>query len=315
MLSRIIRNSFALTVWLAVLAACFCFNVLIALSNYLGCRVSFELLGYERLRLGSDDLAGRFFGAFFSEATICHLFALTLTIATAFGSFLIFHLAFGIYDLIRDRAAYIRNGDAESASVALQLIVRDLILMAAIAAPVVFAVRWDVWLFRYRSFAGALGIEDPAIATHTIKSWEPQFQEYGDYFAWFMVKVGSWGYFAITAIGAIGIEFASKKTGDCWAKLSNAYGDWWNARSGAPEIAGGNNGTTSGGNSFAPSQNPGNSSTSTAEEELHTVLSDRGMDPVTPSYAAAHPELYWIDPDSGEIWDADYRRRGLDDNE
>lgn len=225
MFNRITRNITGLIAWMIVVIGCIVLNGIVVLSNYLGCKASFELLSYEMRPLHTDELLGGFFGSFFSEATMAHLFAMTVTLTVAFGLILLFHLMFSVYELCYDRRAYIAAGDEESAKIALRLIVRDLILIAIFAIPVFYAAKWDIGLFRYRSVAGALGIEAPQLATSTVKSWELQLEEQGHLFAWSLARFGAWGYIAVTAIACLGMEFSSVKTGEKWSQLCNACGE------------------------------------------------------------------------------------------
>src|SRR5919204_5273424 len=77
-------------------------------------------------------------------------------------------------------------------------------------------------LFRYRSVAEALGIDDPATAPTAIEDWRLQRQKYGDLFAWSIARAGTWGYFGITAVAAIGLEVIFHKTSESWVQLCNA---------------------------------------------------------------------------------------------
>ena len=207
MVNRIIRNLIGLIAWIMGVSASLALNAIVVVSNYLGCKASFELLGFEMRALGTDELLGGILGALMGDATIAHLFALGVALTVAFGLFMLFRLFFSIHKLSYDRRAYIVSGDQESARVALQLIVRDAVLMVIFAIPLIYAMNWDISLFRYRCVAGALGIEDPSAAANTLKIWELQLEEHGSLFAWSLARFGAWGYLAVTAIACLCLEF------------------------------------------------------------------------------------------------------------
>jgi hypothetical protein len=192
------------------------------LANYLACKGSFELLGFEMRPLGTDELVGGFFGAFFHKATLAHFYALVLAVTGAMGFFLVFKLAFRIADLLEDRRAYLNASDQQSARAVVRLILRDLIMLLIFVAPLAVIMYWDVQLFRFRSIAGALAIEDPTVAPQML-GWERQLQENGDLFAWSLAHLGAWGYVAVTAIACLSLEFTSHKTVEYWTRLEGNF--------------------------------------------------------------------------------------------
>ena len=223
MVNRIIRNLLGLIAWIVGVIASFFLNAIVVVSNYLGCKASFELLGFEMRALGTDELLGGILGALLGDATIAHLFALGVALTVALGLFMLFRLFFSIYKLYCDRHAYIVSGDEESAKVALLLIVRDAALIVIFAIPLIYAMNWDIGLFRYRCVAGALGVEDPSAAANTLKIWELQLEEHGSLFAWSLARFGAWGYLAVTAIACLCLEFCLVRVSESWVKLCGAF--------------------------------------------------------------------------------------------
>ena len=65
MISRLMRNSAGLLVWLMADGILIALNLIVILANYLACKTSFELLGFEMRPLATDELVGGFFDAFF----------------------------------------------------------------------------------------------------------------------------------------------------------------------------------------------------------------------------------------------------------
>jgi hypothetical protein len=73
-------------------------------------------------------------------------------------------------------------------------------------------------LFRLRSVAGALALEDPAVAAQ-LANWEQQVQENSLMWAWTLTKSGAWSYLAMTAVGCLGLEYTLMKFSHAWARL------------------------------------------------------------------------------------------------
>jgi len=334
MVNRIIRNSFGFMAWVVAIVTCVIINIMIALANYLGCRSAFELLNYGLQPLGLDGILGGFFQVFLSEATICNLFALSLNLSEIVGFFLLFHLTFDIYQLFYDRQGYLADEDEkrgmENAKAALHLIIRDAILLTILAVPMIYAIRWDIWLFRFRSVASALGIEDPELAAGTMKAWELQLQEKGELFALFMARVGGWGYVAVTALACMGVELSAKKAGESWTKLTSAIGEWYaglsqqnenGSNAPNPNTAGGDDDNR---NLVPPAIDPRDPPPDVVpgqdnrdipgvdplpEEELQPVMGNKSGERVTLAHAIGHPDRYWVDMETREIWDADFRKQ------
>lgn len=334
MFNRIIRNSIVFTAWVILAIGCMLINGTIALANYLGCRGTFELLNYEISPLGGDGLLGMLFQVFLREATICNLFALSLNLAEIVGFFFLFHLALHTYDLYGDRGNFLkerarsknRNEDEdadkyeENARLATQQIILDAILLALLILPMVWVIRWDLWLFKYRSLAALLGIDDPALAARTIKAI--QLQGSGDLLAVFLARIGAWGYIAITAISCLGVEISFRRSGESWARLTNAIGDWYKGlgrgqqNGNTPDMPNPNPADGDGNqerDTTPSATNPPETSSDTepetgGEEEPQPVMGGGPGEKVTLSHAIGHPERYWVDIENREIWDADYRK-------
>ncbi len=401
MINRIIRNLVSLIAWIVGVIASFFLNAIIVLSNYLGCKASFELLGFEMRALGTDELLGDILGALMGDATIAHLFALGVALTVAFGLFMLFRLCFSIYKSYCDRHAYIVSGDEESAKIALLLMVRDAALMVIFAIPLIYAMNWDVSLFRYRCVAGALGIEDPSAAANTLKIWELQLEEHGSLFAWNLARFGAWGYLAVTAIACLCLEFCLVRVSESWAKLCSAFEELTygsgaeeqffhgydergmpvydpntsvasdtNDRSIAdqsgvssedlpedtyrenirrpaasmePMVAASPDRNTSTGEVLfdsaqadgsmatqsgltreemsnpAPRENDEQTTDSTAtprvDEETREVIGGEQGESVSMADALADPQRYWVDPETRQVWDTDFRRQLLGDSE
>lgn len=222
-LNTVSRNAVAMFFWLAVMSTAIVIGGAVIFSNYVACASSFELLGYEMKPLEADVLVGPLAGALFGDATLAHLYAAAIALTIALGLFLVFHLAFQVFQLMQDRRAYIEQGDDSSARIALRLVVRDLILIGAFLLPLALAFVWDIELFRFRSVAGAMNLSDPGTAPTAIANWDLQLDEHSRLFAWIIAKNGAWGYLAVTVLACLALEFTFTKVGDAWSRLLSGF--------------------------------------------------------------------------------------------
>jgi hypothetical protein len=140
MLRHVVRNLVCLIGWLLADIGMIIANALLVLANYQACKVSFDLLGFDQKPLGMDELLGAFFIAFFSKATLAHIYALLVAVVVASGLFLVFHLAFGIYNCLSDRKVYLSRDDEQSAGAMVRLAIRYPITPVALAIPLAAAV-------------------------------------------------------------------------------------------------------------------------------------------------------------------------------
>lgn len=221
MIGRLIRNLVGFLICVVADVGLVVLTVALVIANYLACKSSFELLGFERQPLGTDELVGGFFGAFFHQATLVHFYALVLAVTMAVGLFLVFKLAFRLAALWEDRRAYLHAGDHPSAHAATRAILRDLIMLGIFLLPLAAAISWDVQLFRFRALTGALGIEDPTVASQ-MPGWHQQLQAHGAQFAWSLAGWGAWGYVAVTAMACLSLEYTVHKTQDYWTRLEDS---------------------------------------------------------------------------------------------
>ena len=255
MLGSLFRNLVGLSVWLAALVFFVAVNLGLVVANYLGTLIAFELQGYESKPLYLDELFGPFFDAVAPDATLAHLYAAAVAVVVALGIFLLLKLANHIYRLADDRRFYARQLEEDEARpdgnpglssearaeleenkrAATRLIVRDAVLSLVFLAATVVAVRWDLGLFRFRSVAGAEGLEDPALATR-LENWELQMQNHGDLFAWVLTGAGAWGYLAVTVIACLALEYGTIRVGDYWARFANSLQQAFSPPEPAPHL-------------------------------------------------------------------------------
>ena len=196
-------------------------TILMVITNYMACTVSFELLGFDRAPLYRDRLLGPVFQGIAGKATLTDLFSLMVSVVIAAGMYLFFHLTFQVCKCFEDRRAYQLEGDTLSALVITHRMWWYLGVLSAVFLALVLAIRWDIHLFLFRVVAGALSLEDPGLALK-LANWETQIQEKSDLWFIVMARIGAWGYISITAIACLCLEYSRHKLGECWAQLANS---------------------------------------------------------------------------------------------
>jgi hypothetical protein len=222
-ISGFIRNFVGLFLCLIAVGGSSLLNVILVLSNYLACKVSFDLLGFDQRPLGSYELVGDLLGVFFGEATLADFYALVVAVTVAGGFFLVFLLLFDLIHLLGDRRVYLNLGDHDSSRVVTGRIIHDLFLLAVMTIPLAVAIRWDLRLFEYRWVTGALGFDDPTIAPGQVETLDEQLLKYGHLFAWSIARLGAWGYVAITVLAELGLKVALYRTSQYWQRLMQPF--------------------------------------------------------------------------------------------
>lgn len=227
MLSQLGRNLVRIILWFIVLGAVIGLTVGVTFANYQAFLTSFELLGYEMKPLGGDLFLGRMFGAFFPDATLAHFYATTVAGGMVVLLFVVSHLLLQIHHLYDDRRSYLRSGDRESAEILAQSMVRQAIYLVVLIIPLAYAINWDLELFRFRSIAAMLGIDDPAIAPRAVLTAAALRQKYPDLAATDLALTsGAYGYMGVTAMLCIGMEIIFGKLAEAWTQLT-AKADRW----------------------------------------------------------------------------------------
>lgn len=212
MIERTIRNTMAFASWLMASFGLLLLNAVVLLANYLACKVSFELAGFENQPLDRDRLIGRFAGAIFGQATLADFYAMVVAAAVALGAFLLFKLLFALPHHLEQRQLYRHAGDLTSARIVSTWLWFDAAVIVLLSAGVAAAMLWDIDLFRYRSLSNAFSIDDPAVATGSIPEWGRAMEQYGDLFSVHLAKIGPAGYLAVTLISCLALEYALHKT-------------------------------------------------------------------------------------------------------
>jgi len=193
------------------------------LEHYMSTRGALELAGFEKQELWRDPLLGPILGPFIPNATLPEAMALSLAVLEAVIFFLIFHALFESLWLIRHRRIHsVRGNTTEVAEAEYRMLVIGVTMVFA-SILLVPAIRWDMELFRFRSLAGAMGIEQAVDAAH-IKALEAKDSVANSLFSHKLAWIGAWGYMAVMAIGSLALERCFNKLNEHFTLLMSPLG-------------------------------------------------------------------------------------------
>jgi hypothetical protein len=289
------------TMWHAVMAGTVAFNLVVLVANYAACVQSFELLNSEKKPLADYELFGPLFATFAPEATVADLLAACFEVGVVIGIWWLTHHLFLTIQQLEDRAEYKARGDNESITIINRRVGFNLLRCSVLIVPLYLVVRTVLNLFHYRMLAQAHGVEDGAVAVQQIRTLPLELQDHGHLAAWELIKNGGWGFLAVAAIAAIAFEMAAHHASESRARLA--------AMLRAPEAQQpANVPPTEPPVEPVPPVEPAHPTNepSTPKEQPNEVIGGRGR--VTTREALAHPDRYWVDPETGAIWDAEYHR-------
>lgn len=344
---QFLRSFGRLCGWIIITGGALTVNVALIYANYASLKKAFELSNFESRPLGTDELLGWLFGAFVPTATVADAYALTMAMTIATGQFFVCKCAFELSTLWADRRVYLREGDQRSADHLLWLIYTELATMFVLLALLAPAIYWDVELFVFRTLCGVLNIVDPTNPEDAAKIANlPQTIELsGNVTGLALAHIGAWGYIALTTVMVLCLEAALRRTANMWKLLEVAVfgslqpADFVGAAVDqgtvpvspqsvpeplvvAPATMNGHGPGTAVQEPHPPLQaeseplpaaSPHTSSllvkesVASAQELRFPVVGGNGEE-VTMSDALAHPERYWIDPDTRQIWDLRFRQ-------
>jgi len=329
-LEAFIRRTISLILGFGLQGVIIVVKFIVVAANYLACLLGFQLLNYETWPLPDDKLLGWLFAAFAPEADLCHLYALGLVLTQALGFLFLFHFAFRLLGLWRDRRWYLDHNDPQSARQAMSQFWLNLFFLAIVAIPLAYIIYWDIYLFRYRGVVSGLFADDPEGAIRTLPNWEILQEENAHLFAMFLTRIGADGYIGATVLICLLFEVALGKTKDNWAS-------WWalfqsdEQVPGQPAYANGyQEEPASGGAAEQPGQSgpaliaqvpsqpgPQGREPATAEAtqgrpapvaepeapDLRPVIGGQPGETVSLATALQQKERYYVDPVSHEIWE------------
>lgn len=220
MFSQSIRNLLSLVLWAALAAGIAFVGVATVFGNFMAVVSALELQGYEKKLAADDELLGSLLGAITPDATLAHFTAFSLSVGLGLLLFIACHVLFHLYSSFEDRRLYVRSGDMESAAALARDMRIHLLFFAILLIPIVWAVKWDIELFQYRSMAGVLDIDLPAKATGSIFYWNALPDALQPLAAvQIALNSGAFGYVGITAGTAFLFEIVLYKLGMKWAQL------------------------------------------------------------------------------------------------
>jgi hypothetical protein len=198
-------------------------HVLVFFANYAALKSAFELIGFEPRLLGDDSFLGPLFTSIgLGDATVSDVYAGGLALLIGVTSIVCFNYFFDAVRLFFDSRAYRASEDEKErakAPLALRKLTRRLIYFAVLLAPLVFAIRWDLTLFKVRLEGNVKNTQSP----DEILSWSPdavsRLGEYGD---WLLGRNGV-GYVAATILACLLLEVVFEKMSENFDNLCYAF--------------------------------------------------------------------------------------------
>lgn len=207
MISAFIRNVVRCGWWLLITAIAIAAAAWGFLEHYLNAANALELLGTETKPLKADSLLGAVLGVFLPDATLPQAMALTIALTEALALFMIANQLQDVLGMVRHYRASRRHDKAEEAEEAVWRLIEESLGMAVLGGLLVYGILWDIEIFRYRSMAGAKGLDDAAKAAAAL-------------------PIAAWGYLAFTAAGCVLLELFIRRLDNAFARLMRPIDQW-----------------------------------------------------------------------------------------
>lgn len=227
MITKTVRNLVWLGGWLLVTLAAISGAVWAVIEHYLNAANGLELAGTETKPLSDDPLVGQVIGAFLPEATLPQAMAFTISLTEAIAFFMMAHQLLEVLELVRGRRVNRLNGDKAQVREATWRIVETLLVFAVLGGVLVWGLLWDIEIFRYRSMAGATGLDNPAEAAGTLPSWAVQLRDSWNWAVVPLTWIGGWGYLSFTAAASILLALCLQKLEEQFAWTMRPVDDWY----------------------------------------------------------------------------------------
>ncbi|MFH1963795.1 MAG: hypothetical protein ABIJ30_13160 [bacterium] len=223
-ISRVVRSTFGLVAIGLCIFGAVVIHIWILFSNYSGVTQSFELLGYDQKALSDNRLLGWLFESILlGDATQCELYAGALVLTMAVTIAMVCHLISQAINHYRDYKIFLRAGDDNSAGDIKLTLYYNVLPWLILYFPVAFIISlWDVYLFRYRAFAGVFGVEDTETAV-SMGNTGVLLKEYGDSFSIGLTQFSAMGYVVIVIATSFLLAFLLSKLSDRWELFINAF--------------------------------------------------------------------------------------------
>lgn len=230
------RQCFGLVAWTGAVGLALSLEVMAIFAHYLSTSGALELLGEQR-PLASEPLLGWLLEGMFGEANQNHFRAGIIVCVIAIGSLTVAQLLVGVMKHVGHRAAYGQSiaaldptdpdfAELTQARTALNhRIALQLVWLILFAVLVGYAAYWDLSLNWYQQIASLRGIEQPAEALRLIRVPGQELQAYGDSFAWHLAEMGAWGFLAVMIMGAVFLEYSVQRVSERWGTLVNTVAD------------------------------------------------------------------------------------------
>lgn len=294
---------------LLVAAVC---NLGLVFVNYFATEQSFELLGFEPRKVAQDALLGFVFDACWPKATVAHLLAAGLAVAMFFGVFGVIYFATRALHLVLEARQASAAGDTLQRDAAYGYMYFEIARSVITLLPLILVARLDLALYRYRWAAQLQGADTASVAVDSVKDWSLGLTAHHGLMAWSAGSLAPWAYLGITACFAIFLEFRSRRLSEAWAQLWSPAGEVPAAPAPVPEpvpeVPGLERPVGPGPEAPAPPVQPIPPAPRPENEPAVEVIGGPDGLRVTLAEALANPRRYWVDPETRQVWDAEFHR-------
>lgn len=192
------------------------------LMNYQGLVSGIELLNLENRPLGTDSLVGWVFDSLTPDAAFSNWLALVISSLIFLGSLFVCHQLFKIANLLLNRNEYRRLGQTEQMQ---QAVAQEATWLVLLGIPLGFVVWGDIYLFQYRTLAGAMAVSTPEEAVQLLhwSKLSPETTQAAS--VTFLQTAGMWMYLGASVLAPFSLEYLFTKMGATWALIVAALSD------------------------------------------------------------------------------------------
>lgn len=221
-----------------VLLLAYALHLSLVYVNYCALKFSFLMLNYDCTPFGEDLVFGGMWEALgLYEVTLADLFAAILALIIGFGTKALFNEGYTAYRISLDRRDYVAANDHASVALADNELRKRIVFFTILFIPVLVAILWDLYLFRFRFTCWVLNLEGETIAS-TLKDWPYVLEQYGHLFSIRIIQMGAYGYIAAIVMISLLVEKKAESKDQALVAFREAFNLWFEEVTGggsAPE--------------------------------------------------------------------------------
>ncbi len=210
--------------------------------------------------------------------------------------------------------------------------------LAIVGAMVGIVAYWDFSLNWYQQVASSAGIDQPGEAAAAIEVPVREMARHGHLAAWDLASLGAVGFLIVMFLSALVLEYSTRRFSDRWGRLCNAMAELVNfggddpdaqdfetrdrdarltpSAPAAPDVTPGQSSCPAGAPLFDAPPAPDSPATAASSPTPPTdaahadpvleVVGGAAGERVTLEEALHNPARYWVDRETGLVWDRAY---------